>query len=129
MNFDPIIEILDSSGEVESEKSLFINFVPGGLEGILLRDYFGGTPVDHELPGFIRGSFMLIARGVDYVATKERLEKCIEALKAAGDAQETWGGVRLNYLRPRTLPFSYAPSAGEFHEITVTMDACYVDLP
>jgi hypothetical protein len=127
MNLEAVASVLESAGVGTAGKDIFINFIPGDIEGILLRDYFGGTPRDHELPGYIQGAFMLIARGKDYKTTHDLCKAAVAALEAH-DLEEVVEGAKFNYMRGRTLPFSYSSSPAQQWEVTVTIDACYVDV-
>lgn len=127
MKLEAMATIISNAGVAVQGTSLFINFIPDNRPGLLLRDYFGGTPRDHELPGYIKAPFMLIGRGPDIVTVKAQVKAAVAALEAAGLTQATVGGITLNYLRGRNEPFSYASSLGQNWESTVTMDACYVD--
>jgi hypothetical protein len=128
MKLTAIAAILESAGVAEQGKTLFINFIPQNLTGILLRDYFGGSPRDHELPGYIKAPFMLIGRGPDYQTTYDLVVEAVAALEQAGKDQVEEEGIKLNYARGRTLPFPYSSSQGQNWEVTVTVDCCYVDV-
>lgn len=125
MKLEPIASWLQQQGVAVQGQDLFINFIPQGMSGILLRDDFGGTRIDHELPGFYKGSFMVIARHADYATSKGLAKSAVATLQLL--ANTTVDGVSFRYLRPRALPFVYAPSPGQMVESSVTVDACFVD--
>ncbi len=125
MNLDTIAQLLEEKGVGERAKNIFSGLMPQGVSGILLRDYFGGTRYDHNLPGFYKGAFMLIVRGPSYDVSKQVCELAVKALTIQGNTYV--GEVLFKYMRPRILPFSFPPSPGQQWEFTVTMDACYVD--
>jgi hypothetical protein len=123
MNLEGVAEILDSAGVAMMGTSLFINFMPTDYEGVLLRDPFGGTPIDHELPGYRATSFMLIVRKKDYVVAKDIMQQAVEALTLS-DLQA--GGMQINYMRPRGEPVAYQPSPGGLIEMITNIDCSYV---
>ncbi len=125
MNLEVIIDRLEQKGVGESGKSLFINFIPQDLTGILLRDYFGGTRVDHELPGRFKAKFMLIARERDYESARALVIAASKALTVK--SREQLGSVAFDYMRPMGLPFAYAPTPGQNVEVALNLECCYVD--
>lgn len=123
MNLEGVAQILEQAGVAVQGENLFINFMPTDTTGILLRDPFGGTPIDHELPGYRRTSFMLIVRLPEYQAARELMSAAVDALTMQG--RET-GGMRINYMRPRSEPQTYQPSPGGLIEMITNIDCSYV---
>lgn len=125
MRLDAVAQHLEEEGVGIVGKTIFINFIPADLEGILLRDNFGGMRYDHELPGYFKGSFMLISRARGYEKSKALSDAAIEALKAATNKEVDT--VTFRYMRPRSKPFAYAPSPGQNNEFHTTVDTLYID--
>lgn len=127
MNLLPIANRLEEQGVGTPGKDVFINFMPAAVQlGILLRDYFGGTPVVPELPRYYKTSFMLIVRALDLETGHQLLRDAIVALSTNVDI--VMDDYIFKYIRSRNLPFAYAPSPGQFIEISINMDCCFIDV-
>lgn len=124
MNLTAVATILEDAGVGTIGKSIFINMMPPDAPGILLRQYFGGTRIDHELPGYRKTTFMLIARANEYTEGEALINDAVKALTI--EISEEKAGVYWNYMRPETEPFVYAESPGAAIEFQVNIDACYV---
>lgn len=126
MNLIPIAARLEEQGVATVGQTVFINFMPSEVSlGILLRDYFGGTRVIPELPGYYKASYMMVVRCVDMDAGLELMSQAVLALTLT--VGEELSGHTFKYMRPRNLPFTYAPSPGQNIEIAVNMDCCFID--
>lgn len=123
MNLEGIVDILESAGVATAGETMFINFMPTDKMGILLRDPFGGTKIDYELPGFTSTSFMLVVRHKSYAVGEALIKDAMAALTMEG---KTAGGMRINYMRPRTTPLKYQPSIANNIEMITNFDVCYV---
>lgn len=126
MILESVAQHLEDDGVGVRGQSIFINFIPQGNEGILLRDPFGGFATDPELPAYYRGYFMLITRGREYVRMKTLIEQAVDSLRSQGPRQI--GDMQVKYLLPRSLPFSYANSVGDQIEFIVNMDGVFFDV-
>lgn len=126
MNLLPIANRLEEQGIGINGRTIFVNFMPAEVtEGILLRDYFGGTEIDHELPKFYKPSYMIIVRTADTAAGLELMKAAVAALTFSMPEEIEESTYR--YMRPRALPFAYPPSPGQNIEIAVNMDCCFID--
>ena len=123
MNLEGVAAILEAGKVAVSGKNMFINFMPTEYEGILLRHPFGGTPIDHELPGYRSTSFMLIVRMKNYSQARDIMTKAVNAVTLEGVEA---GGMQINYMRPRAEPLVYQPSAGGLVEMITNIDCSYV---
>lgn len=125
MNLELIVTHLEEEGVAIAGKSVFVNFIPDGMSGLLLRDQFGGVPIDHELPGYNKGSFMLISRAPGYAQSRVLMDAAIVALKTL--AGKEIDGVVFKFARARATPFAFAPSPGQQNEFHTTVDVNFVD--
>jgi hypothetical protein len=125
VNLNPIAKRIEDASVAIRGRDLFINMMPADKTGILLRDYFGGTAIDHYLPGFFKASFMVIVRHPSYQSAEQLIKRAVAALIV--EQKTTVEGVVFHYIRPRGLPFTYAPSPGQNHEFAVNMDCCFID--
>jgi hypothetical protein len=124
MNLESVAEMLEDAEVGIQGTDIFVEFIPASCsQGILLRQPFGGTQIDYDLPGYRKTSFMLIARAKTYSAGKTLIDNAVAALTV--DNEEVTN-MHINYMRPQTDPFFYAPSAGGNVEFVVHIDACYV---
>jgi hypothetical protein len=92
---------------------------------LLLRLPYAGTPINHELPGYYKTEFTIIARAPDYLEAKALIEQAVAALE--NDGRE-WQNVIYQYVRPLIKPIPFPLSDGSLIEFSVRMSACYVDL-
>lgn len=125
MNFAPILTWLQSKGVGTKGQTLFENFIPDNVAGILLRQDLGGTKRDPELPGYIRTPFWLIARAPSVSQAKalcDSAEQALETIKG-----QTVEGVAFRYCYPVRYPFSYAPSPAQNVELAVLYTTAHID--
>lgn len=123
MKLDTIATILEDAKIGVIGKSIFKNFMPAEIPaGILLRDGFSGTKIDHELPGFYKASFQLIVRNSDHATGLDLIERAIVALTIA---DQTVDDMVIRYMRPRTLPFGYPLSPGNLTEFVTQIDVAF----
>lgn len=127
MNLLPITNRLEEQGVGTPGRDVFIDFMPAACQlGILLRDYFGGTPTAPELPGYYKTSFMLIIRAPEVGAGQQLMTDAIAALTLNTDT--VMDDYLFKYVRARNLPFMYPPSPGQLVEISINMDCCFIDV-
>lgn len=123
MNLEGVVEILEAAGVATPGRDLFINFMPADKVGVLLRPPFGGTPIDHELPGYRSTSFMLVVRHPNPTVGKTLMADATAALTMDNAIA---GAMHINYMRAQTEPQIYQPSAGGNIELITNIDASYV---
>lgn len=123
MNLEGVVQILQGAKVATPGKDLFISFMPTDSEGILLRDPFGGTPINHELPGYRATSFMLIVRKGNYQDARAVMQMATDALTLNSTIA---GGMQINYMRARHEPTAYQPSPGGNVEMITNIDCSYV---
>jgi hypothetical protein len=123
MDLMPIANKLEFEGLGVQGKTLFINFMPMEAKtAIMLRVPLVGTDIDHELPGYFKTSFILIARAPQYVAALDLARSAMLALTIYDDDVDT---INVKYMRPVSLPVSFPVSEGNFYEVQVTFDIAY----
>lgn len=124
MNLVGVAQYLEDEGVATRGISVFVNNMPAGCDqGLLMRHPFGGTEIDHELPGYRKTSFMLIARAKDFETVDALM---VEATTALTVSEADLPGMRVNYMRPRNEPLPFANTDAGNIELLVHMDACYV---
>lgn len=128
MNFESVVALLENAGMGTGGQDIFIHFIPENRAGLLLKEDFGGTKLDHYLPGYIRGHFWLIARGTDYLTVRTKIQEAANALQSVTKQGAVVDTTTYKYIRPTMKPFPYPPSPGQNIEFAVKMEACYVDV-
>ncbi len=124
MKLLPIAEYLQSEGVGIMAKSIFINSMPANVKlGVLLKEPFAGTEIDHELPGYRKAVFQVVVRARDYAAGETLIQKVSDTLTLQEIAMN---GLQMKYLRPITEPVSYPITEGNEMEFSVNFDSCYV---
>jgi hypothetical protein len=107
-------------------QNLFVHGFPPDLDsGAMLRLAFGGTDIDHELPGFIKGEFQFIVRGKTYTET-DTLATSVQTKLNLNEVPIT-GFTKVYYIRPKIEPFIYPKSPGAMWEALVNFDVCYIN--
>jgi hypothetical protein len=128
MNLESIAEKLELTPTLALTRgqNLFVHAWPASAPvGVLLRDDFGGTPIDNYLPGYIRAGFMVIARSSDYPSA-HALAKAVSDALTLTNVQLP--GMDVRHILPRIQPVVFPNSAGSVWEFLVAFDACYVEI-
>lgn len=102
-------------------KDIFVYQMPDRVnEAILLKDAPLGTPFDHELPGFFSTEFYAIVRATEHA----KGEATANAMSAALTINESgvYGGLTVNFIRPRIIPMVFPVSDGDYIELLVIYD-------
>jgi hypothetical protein len=106
-------------------ENLFVHGFPPDVEfGAMLRLAFGGTDLDHELPGYIKAEFQFIVRGRTYDQTVN-IAKSVQEKLNLYNATIT-GITKVNYIRPKMEPFIFPTSPGHMWEALVNFEVCYL---
>ena len=123
MNLAPLIDHLESAGVGTPAQTLFVNMLPAeGNKGVLLRAPMAGTPINHEITGYFKSKFQVIARarhdeeGADLIAA---------VTKALTMYDTQLGPMFVKYMRPTTLPAVFPLSKGNLLEFNVYFEACF----
>ena len=124
MDLLPIANKLEYEGLGISGKTLFVNFMPVECkEGMMLRSSLSGSKINHELPGYYKTEFSLIARSHQFVNAKTMIE---EAMPVLCFAEENLDDIYVKYIRPKTLPVAFPVSDGNYYEVVAVFEAVYV---
>ena len=124
MDLLPIANKLEALNLGVTGKTLFINFMPMECkQGMMLRSPLSGSKIDHELPGFYKTEFSVIARSHQFVTAENMVKSTMSALKVY---DQQVGDIFVKYMRPRTLPVAFPVSEGNFYEVQVVFEIAYV---
>ena len=124
MKLDTVAQILVDAEIGRLGRDIFKNFMPAEAKlGILLRDGFSGTKINHYLPGFHRTDFQLIVRCQDFEKGQTLIENAILALTVVERA--VFGDMDIHYMRARSLPFAYPLSPGNMMEFVTQIDVAF----
>lgn len=108
----------------DSQKNLFVNYMgPNIPKGVLIRESYMGTPIDHYLPGYFRASFQIIVRDSDYVEGRRKADIILESLTVR--QSRTIGSMYVRQILPRHEPLVYPVSEGNRLEWSINFDAAY----
>jgi hypothetical protein len=123
MDLMPIANKLEFEGLGVQGKTLFINFMPMEAKtAIMLRTPLSGVEIDHELPGYFKTHFIVVARAPEYVAALDLMKSVMTALTLYDEDVDT---INVKYMRPATLPVSFPVSDGNFYEVQVRFDTAF----
>lgn len=125
MRLQAIAQWLQARGVGTVGQTIFINFIPDDIEGILLRPELGGTPKDLELPGYVNKTFWLIARAKTHGQADALCAAAQAALKLINN--QTVDGVQFRWCKPAAYPFPYAPSPAQNVELAVKYTTVHID--
>ena len=124
MNLLPIAKKLETDGLGVMGQTLFIGMIPADcLSGLLLRDKLTGTKIDHELPGYYKTSFQLIARSPNMLTGQTLIKSAVDAITLA---ETQLDDMLVRYMRPQTLPSVFPLSDGNLYEFNVWIDIAFV---
>ncbi len=108
----------------DSEKNLFVNYMgPKIPKGVLIRESYMGTPINHYLPDYFRTSFQIIVRDSDYVEGRRKADMILESLTVK--QSRTIGTMSVRQILPRHEPLVYPVSEGNRLEWSMNFDAAY----
>lgn len=125
MKLESFAQKLETAAVGTRGVDIFINHMPQTIAGLLLRQPFAGSMLDHELPGFRKSSFQLIARATTHAAAEALMLAGIAAI--ATDIEQDYPlSVRVKYVRQRHDPMEFPVSAGNLKELLVNIDVCCV---
>lgn len=125
MNLKPVADRLSLLGLGVQGQTLFINHFPAiESAGLLLRPPLVGAKLDHDLPGFIKFEFKLIARAKGHVAAETLARDAVDALWIKQETQV--GPWFVKYMRPMHVPVAYPISIGELVECNTDIAVCAV---
>lgn len=126
MNLVPLAEHLERSGVGTVGQSIFVYTFPANVtEGVLLRPPLIGAKIDHDLPGYMKFDFQVIARANNYASAEALATAAINALHMEGDSGSV-AGWTVNYIRPDHVPVGFPVSIGDFVEFNTRMSVCAV---
>lgn len=131
MRADILATILEDAGLGVIGETIFIHHMPDACaEGVLIRLPLIGIPIDHELPGYIKGRVQVIVRATAQSAGDALASEVMKALTIYAteylDPETGVFAMKINYLRADTLPIVYPRSVGNLKEWSINFDCCHV---
>lgn len=125
MNLEIIFNHLEAKGLGAEGSDLFLHNMPPHVEtGILIKENLNGTMINHELPGYYRTSFKVIARSSNYTAASDLMN---EVSRALSFKDKTLEGTYFQFVRPMTRPLSYRVSDSNNFEVAVQFEVACVE--
>ena len=123
MIFDAVRAILTAGPlSLVEGRSLFVNQMPVGSLGVLLKESPAGIEIDPELIGRRRGRFQLVVRGKSYTEAQALIKS---AMKELTILEKSYGNVLVRSMRAMNEPVSYPLSVGNVFELSVNFMAIY----
>jgi hypothetical protein len=105
--------------------SIFVNEMPESCSlGVLVRDRYSGTPIDHYLPNYRQTGYRLAIRSTTYKEGFDFAWRVVEALTLHAETQV--GDTLVKQFLPQNEPRPYRRSAGAFWEFEVDLDAVFI---
>jgi hypothetical protein len=107
-----------------SNKNVFLYKMPYSVvPGVLFRDSYMGTAIDHYLPGFYKAEFQVIVRHTDHVLGRAMADEISGFLtvKKSGII----GNMNVRQVLPRNMPLVFPASEGDLLEWSIHFDAAY----
>lgn len=127
MNLESIAQYLQDEQLGVMGRSIFVNAMPATVtEGVLLLPPYGGTPINHYIPGYYHSDFRLVARAVDFARAQTLARSCSIALDK--NQAVSMGDVRVTRCMPMNLPRPYRPSDGGYIEMEVDFDIWFTQV-
>lgn len=130
MRIDLLNDLLAAEGLGTPGVDLFeFEMGPECRAGVLIKLPLDGVPIDHELPGYFRCQVQVIVRAQRHETGDALSKKVQAALTFNGrdfSAADGTPAMRVNFLRPRTLPIVYPRSDGNGKEWSINLDCSYV---
>jgi hypothetical protein len=126
MNLVGVAAYLESKRLGTQGKSIFVNEMPLECEiGVVLRDRYSGTPIDHELPEYRETGFRCGIRSRDY-KKGERLAFDVGTALTLNKQDVVMPGMVVKMMLPQNEPRPYRRSKGGFWEWEIDFDTTYV---
>lgn len=122
-NLDKIAELLEEASLGRRGESIFIYRMPAEAIGFLLREGHSGDLIDHELPGYRKGDFMLTYRSNDAKAGQAQMKSAMSVLTFQ-DVE--YDEIMYYYCRPEREPMVYPLSLGNMVEQMVMFNVRYI---
>ena len=133
MMLNNIAQYLQDMGKGSVGSSIFVTEMPREYKtGILLMDTYGGTRIDHELPGYRSTGFRLVVRSPDYKAggilarsASKALTLQRHVLMLSFDADDA--PIMMRQCLPVTDPKPYRRSDEGVWEFEVDVECVYIE--
>ena len=130
MNLDIISQVIEDANLGVLGVSLFQHHMPEGcVNGILLRTPLNGIAIDHNLPGYFKGSLQAIVRSDSHELGDGLAASVSSALTLSNRIFASPNGsflMKVNHLYPTNLPIIYPRSPGNIFEWSINFDCNYV---
>lgn len=125
MSMEAIAKYLETKRLGRLGTDIFVNEMPESCtQGLLLRDRYSGTPIDHYLPRYRETGYRLAARSTDYAAGKALAWKALDALTLHAETQ--MGDTLVKQLLPQNEPRSYRRSIGGLWEFEIDLEVVLI---
>lgn len=124
MKLEIVKDMIEKAGVATFGEDLFIGMMPLEAQiGVLLRH--SGIPIDHELPGYFKGQFRIVARAPAYLDAQELMQRVTQAITVRVETRAS--GVLVRYLRAVSTPAPFPVSDGDLIEFNCNFDIAYIE--
>lgn len=122
---ETVAQALQDAGVGVKGSDIFIHALPQGVnEGIMILMPLAGVEINHELPNYFVGRFMVVVR---HSKTKHANDLGLQVSQALTKKATTLGDFKVNYIRPDRWPVAYPIGESGQLEVSVTFDFSIVD--
>jgi hypothetical protein len=131
MNVMSIVSKIENLGLGVQGETLFVYQMPATCaKGILLKLPLIGTPIDHELPNYYRGTMQIIVRSPVQSEGDALAKSIMTALTLHGVTllDGAGKGMSIKRMLPATLPIVYRRSDGNGIEWSLNFELVYTGI-
>lgn len=125
MDLEPVAKYLESQHLGVLGKSIFIHDMPlDAQNGMILRDRYSGTPIDHYMPGYYNTGFRIAVRSPDFNTGQKLANDVKDTLTMYAERQ--MGSMRVKSMLPQNLPRPYRRTRANLWEWELEIDVAFV---
>lgn len=122
MILESLAQEIQTAGMGVVEQTIFVNSMPIGIDGIMLKTSLNGIPIDMELPGYRKTRIQIVVRDKSYQNGMSRAN-ALNALLTYDNKSITGNSIKV--MRPLNEPIAYPLTPGNTYEFSVNFWLVY----